>query len=87
MNVAGSNGLDQSLQYNLGLQVPRSDAWWRRQPGDRRPRVEGGAAGRQPRAAPEIPLGIQVGGSVTNPTVKADVGSLTSIGDAAPSRR
>ena len=29
-------------------------------------------------AAPEIPLQIQLGGTVTNPVVKADVGTLTS---------
>ena len=29
-------------------------------------------------AAPEIPLGIQLSGTVTNPSVKVDVGSLTS---------
>jgi hypothetical protein len=37
-----------------------------------------GQAGVNLSAAPEIPLGIQLGGTVTNPTVKADLGSVTS---------
>ena len=37
-----------------------------------------GKAGVDLSAAPEIPLGIQLGGTVTNPSVKADVGSLAS---------
>jgi hypothetical protein len=75
MNVAGSNGIDQSMEYNLGLKVPKS--------------LLGGGAnqaisslasktGVNLSAASEIPLGIQLGGTVTNPTVKADVGSVTS---------
>ena len=74
MNVAGSNGIDQSLEYTLGLKVPRS--------------LLGGAnqaltglvskAGLNLAAAPEIPLAIQLTGTVTNPSVKVDVGSLAS---------
>jgi hypothetical protein len=75
MNVAGSNGIDQSMEYNLGLKVPKS--------------LLGGGAnqaisslasktGVNLDAASEIPLGIQLGGTVTNPTVKADLGSVTS---------
>lgn len=75
MNVSGSNGLDQSLRYDLDLRVPR--------------RLLGGAAneaigglvsraagaGLDLQAAPEIALGIQLTGTVTNPAVKVDVGS------------
>jgi hypothetical protein len=78
MNVAGSNGIDQSLDYNLGLKVPRSMLG-----GGANEAIAGlvskaGQAGIDLSSAPEIPLGIQLGGTVTNPTVKADVGSLTS---------
>jgi hypothetical protein len=78
MNVAGSNGIDQSLDYNLGLKVPRSMLG-----GGANEAIAGlvskaGQAGIVLSSAPEIPLGIQLGGTVTNPTVKADVGSLTS---------
>ena len=62
------------MEYKLGLKVPRS--------------LLGGAdqalaglvskAGIDLGAAPEIPLNIQLGGTVTDPAVKADVGSLAS---------
>jgi hypothetical protein len=78
MNVSGSNGLDQSLQYTLGLRVPRSLMG-----GGANQALAGlvskaGQAGIDLNAAPEIPLGIQLGGTVTNPSVKADVGSVAS---------
>lgn len=74
MLVSGSNGIDQTMQYNLELKVPRS--------------LLGGAnqaltglvskAGMNLSAAPEIPLAIQLTGPITNPAVKVDVGSLAS---------
>jgi hypothetical protein len=78
MNVAGSNGIDQSLAYTLGLKVPRSLMG-----GGANQAIAGlvskaGRAGVDLSAAPEIPLAIQLGGTVTDPVVKADVGSLTS---------
>jgi hypothetical protein len=78
LTVSGSNGFDQSLKYNLGLKVPRSML------GSDATRAIGGLlskagqAGINLSAAPEIPLGIQLGGTVTSPTVTADVGSLAS---------
>jgi hypothetical protein len=74
MTVSGSNGIDQTMQYNLGLRLPRS--------------LVGGAdqalAGLASRtgvnlaSAAEIPLQIQLAGKVTDPTVKVDLGSVTS---------
>ena len=75
MNVAGSNGIDQSMEYTLKLQVPKS-------------MLGGGAneaiaslasrTGVDLSSAAVVPLAIQLGGKVTDPVVKADVGSLTS---------
>jgi hypothetical protein len=78
MTVSGSNGFDQSLQYTLGLEVPRSMLG-----GEANQAIAGlvskaGQAGLDLSAAPRIPLAIQLGGTVTNPSVKADVGTLTS---------
>jgi hypothetical protein len=78
MNVAGSNGFDQSLLYTLGLHVPRALLG-----GAANDAISGlvskaGGAGINLAAAPEIPLAVQVGGTVTSPTVKVDVGTLTS---------
>jgi hypothetical protein len=84
MNVAGSNGIDQSLKYTLGLQVPRSLLG-----GGANQAIAGlvskaGGAGIDLSAAPEIPLKILLGGTVTNPSVQADVGSLvTSVAKGA----
>jgi uncharacterized protein involved in outer membrane biogenesis len=78
MNVSGSNGLDQSLQYALRLRVPRSEL------GDAASQAvaglvsRAGGAGIDLKAAPEIELGIQLAGTVTNPSVKADVGSVVA---------
>ncbi len=78
LNVSGSNGFDQSMLYNLQLQVPRSELGGAANQAIGGIISKAGQAGVNLAAAPMIPLGIQVGGSVTNPTVKADVGSLTS---------
>jgi hypothetical protein len=76
--VSGSNGLDQSLQYALRLRVPRSEL------GEAANRAvaglvaRAGGAGIDLKAASEIELGIQLAGTVTNPSVKADVGSVVA---------
>jgi hypothetical protein len=78
MNVTGSNGLDQSLQYALRLRVPRSELG-----GAANQAIAGlvsraGGAGIDLQAAPEIELGIQLAGTVTNPSIKTDVGSVVA---------
>ena len=78
INVAGSNGLDQSLQYTLGLKVPRSMLGGGANQALAGLMSKAGQAGVDLNAAAEIPLGIQLGGTVTNPSVKADVGSVAS---------
>jgi hypothetical protein len=78
MNVAGSNGLDQSLQYTMGLHVPRALLGGAANDAIAGLVSKAGGAGINLAAAPEIPLAIQVGGTVTSPTVKVDVSSLTS---------
>ncbi|HET9464938.1 MAG TPA: AsmA-like C-terminal region-containing protein [Gemmatimonadales bacterium] len=84
MNVAGSNGIDQSLEYTLKLQVPRSLLG-----GEANRAISGlmsraGQAGVDLSAAPVVPLGIQLGGTVTDPAVKVDVGSVaTSVAQGA----
>lgn len=84
MRVAGSNGLDQSLDYTLDLRVPRSliGSGANQALAGVMQRAE--RAGFDVNAAAEIPLAIQLGGTVTNPTVKADVGSAaTSVATGA----
>jgi hypothetical protein len=76
MTVAGSNGLDQSLRYDLGLKVPRSLIG-----GEANQAISGllskaAGAGVNLGSAAEIPLGIQLGGTITNPTIKTDLANL-----------
>jgi hypothetical protein len=78
MNIAGSNGLDQSIQYTMGLRVPRSMLGGAANDAIAGLVSKAGGAGINLAAAPEIPLAIQVGGTVTSPTVKVDVSSLAS---------
>jgi AsmA-like protein len=78
MQVAGSNGLDQSLQYALQLRVPRALLGGGANQAIAGLASKAGAAGIDINTAPEIPLAAQLGGTVTNPSVKVDVGSLTS---------
>ena len=78
MNVSGSNGLDQSLQYALTLEVPRSELGTAANQAVAGLVSRAGGAGIDLQAAQEIELGIQLGGTVTNPSVKADVGSVVA---------
>jgi hypothetical protein len=83
MTIAGSSGLNQSLDFDLGLRVPRSLFGGN---------VNQALSGLQSKAsslgidlanAAEIPLGIRIGGTVTNPTVTTDLSA--SAGNAAAS--
>jgi hypothetical protein len=75
MTVSGSNGFDQTLQYRLLLQVPRSLI------GGEANQAIGGlisraaGAGVNLQAAPELALAIQLGGTVKSPSVGVDVTS------------
>lgn len=82
-NIAGSNGLDQSLHYTLGLRVPRSLLGGAANQALAGLSSKASQAGVDLAAAPEIPLAVQVGGTVTSPTVKLDLASAGSSVKAA----
>ncbi|HSJ15383.1 MAG TPA: AsmA-like C-terminal region-containing protein, partial [Longimicrobiales bacterium] len=79
MSVAGSNGFDHSLAYTLGLQLPRALL------GTEANRVvanllaRAGRSGVELEAAETVTLGVQLGGTVTDPAV------TTSLRDVAGS--
>ncbi len=75
MSVSGSNGLDQSLQYALKLRVPRSELGQAANQAVSGLISRAGAAGFDIKTASEIDLGIQLGGTVTQPAVKVDAAS------------
>ena len=78
MRVAGSNGLDQSLEYHLDLRVPRALAGGAANQAIAGLVSQAGRARVDLEAAPEIPLSIELLGTVTNPSVKANVGTLAT---------
>jgi hypothetical protein len=78
MNVSGSNGLDQSLQYALRLEVPRSELGSAANQAITSLVSRAGAAGIDLNAAPVVGLGIQLAGTVTNPSVKVDAASAAA---------
>jgi hypothetical protein len=78
MNVSGSNGFDQSLQYALSLRVPRSELGGAANQALAGLVSKAGTVGIDLDAAPEIDLGIQLAGTVTSPSIKVDVGSVAS---------
>jgi hypothetical protein len=84
MHVAGSNGIDQSLDYTLGLEVPRAAL------GTGAERVvaslisQTGRAGIDLQPSDVITLGARLSGTVGTPTVAADFRGLTaSVGQGA----
>jgi hypothetical protein len=78
MTVSGSNGLDRSLDYTLGLKVPRSLMGSAANQAIAGLVSKAGAAGLDVSAAPTVPLGIRIGGTVTSPAVSVDVGDVAS---------
>jgi hypothetical protein len=66
LTVSGSNGFDQSLQYTLGLRVPRSLLGSGANQAMSNVLAKAGAAGIDLGSAAEIPLNIQLGGTVTS---------------------
>jgi hypothetical protein len=78
LNVAGSNGLDQSLDFNLGLQLPRSTlgAGADQVVATLISRTERG--GIELRPSDVISLGARLTGNVTSPALSIDFRGFTS---------
>ncbi len=78
MLVEGSHGIDQSLQYTLGLRVPRSEL------GADANRViaglvaKAGKTGVDLEAADTVELGVKIGGTLTSPTIQTNLGELVA---------
>jgi len=84
MTVSGSNGVDGSLQYGVQLQAPTTAL------GEAARRTvaglleKAGRSGADPGSAGPVRIGIELGGTVSDPTVRTDVGrSLASAGQGA----
>ena len=78
LQVSGSNGLDQSLDYVLQLPVPRSALG-----ADASQAIAGivskaAGAGLDLQGASTIPLGIRLTGTVTNPSIDTEIGKAAT---------
>ncbi len=80
MTVSGSNGVDGSLQYGVQLQAPPTAL------GEAARRTVSGLLEKAGRSAADlgaagpVRIGIQLGGTVTDPTVGTDVGRSLDVG-------
>jgi hypothetical protein len=78
MRVSGSHGLDQTLQYTLGLRVPRSDLGAAANQAIASLISRAGRTGVDLQAADTVALEIKVGGTVTSPTVQANLADVAA---------
>jgi len=83
MQVSGSHGIDQTLQYTLGLRVPRSELGAGANQVIAGLASKAGKAGINLQAAEAVELAIKVGGTVTNPTIQTNFGDVVaSLGES-----
>lgn len=74
LGVAGSNGMDRSLDYRLAVKLPAAAAG----PGVARALPALAAlAGRNGAASPSVEIGVLVGGTVDDPTMSLELRDLT----------
>jgi hypothetical protein len=75
MSVSGSNGIDQSLDYDLSLRVPRGLLGAEADQAIAGLVSKAAGAGVDLQGARELALGIKLGGTITNPSISTDIGS------------
>ena len=78
LQVAGSHGFDQSLQYTLGLRVARADLGAAANQAIASLISRAGRTGLNLQAADTVVLGIKVGGTITSPTVQTNLADLVA---------
>ena len=84
MTVTGSNGIDQSLAYDVGIALPRASLGTAASRTVERLASQAGRAGVDLSAGEIVQLRAQIGGTVTNPAVTVDfVGMAASAREAA----
>lgn len=78
LRVSGSHGIDQSLQYTLGLKVPRSELG-----ADANRLIAGlvsraGKTGLNLQTADAVELNIALGGTISSPTIQTNLGDVVA---------
>jgi AsmA-like C-terminal region len=83
MTFVGSNGIDQSLEYDLALAVPRASLGAAAASTVARLASQAGKAGPDLAAGEVVQLGARVTGTVARPSVRANYGGMAaSVKDA-----
>jgi hypothetical protein len=78
MRVSGSHGIDQTMQYTLGLRMPRSEL------GAAANQVVAGLVSRAGKtgidlqAADTIGIEVRIGGTLTSPTIQTNLGDVVA---------
>jgi hypothetical protein len=84
MTVSGSNGIDQSLSYEMALAVPRNTLGTAATSAVAKLAAQAGKAGEAFSTGQVVQLRARVGGTVTNPTITTNfAGMAASARDAA----
>jgi hypothetical protein len=78
LRVAGSHGIDQSLQYTLGVRVPRSELGAGANQVIANLASRAGKAGLDLQAAEAVELDVKLGGTMANPTVQTNLGDVVA---------
>ena len=82
MSVEGSNGVDQSLSYTLGLALPRAVLGDATQQFLQGLAAKAGKAGLDLKAADSVRVGVTVGGTVRSPTIEVGLGEAAASAGA-----
>ena len=84
MRVSGSHGIDQSMQYTLGLRVPRSELGADANRAIASLVSRAGKSGIDLQAAEAVELDVRVSGTLTNPNVQTNLADVVaSVGESA----
>ena len=78
LQVSGSHGFDQTLQYTLGVRVARADLGAAANQAIASLISRAGRTGLNLQAADTVALAIKVGGTVSNPTVQTNLADLVA---------
>ena len=78
MRVSGSHGIDQSMQYTLGLRVPRSELGADANRAIASLVSRAGKSGIDLQAAEAVELDVRVSGTLTNPNVQTNLGDVVA---------
>lgn len=78
MSIEGSNGIDRSMDYTVGLTLPRAALGSAADQVVKGLAAKAGKAGLDLQAADSVRLGVKLGGTVTSPTVDLGLGEAVT---------